>query len=122
MATPGKPTSTSPSDGPDTAASELALWFSDSAELSDWEPADLGWTYNVAASAVEYLAAGETLVESFTITLDDGNGGLLVKRIDVTISGSNDAIIITGEDLVGAITEPVTPPSTTMFCPWMYAA
>jgi nucleoside-diphosphate kinase len=36
------------SDGPDTAASELALWFSDSAELSDWEPADLGWTYNVA--------------------------------------------------------------------------
>ena len=36
------------SDGPETAASELALWFSDAAELSDWEPADLGWTYNVA--------------------------------------------------------------------------
>ena len=36
------------SDGPDTAATELALWFPDAAELSDWEPADLGWTYNVA--------------------------------------------------------------------------
>ena len=36
------------SDGPDTAATELALRFPDAAELSDWELADLGWTYNVA--------------------------------------------------------------------------
>ncbi len=31
----------------------------------------LTWTYTVADSAVEYLAAGETKVESFTVTLDD---------------------------------------------------
>ena len=31
----------------------------------------LTWTYTVADSAVEYLAAGQTKVESFTITLDD---------------------------------------------------
>lgn len=36
------------SDGPDTAKSEMALWFSDAAEISEWEPADLGWTYNIA--------------------------------------------------------------------------
>jgi nucleoside-diphosphate kinase len=36
------------SDGPDTAKSEMALWFNDEAEISEWEPANLGWTYNIA--------------------------------------------------------------------------
>jgi len=36
------------SDGPETAESELALWFPDGEELADWKPADLEWTYNVA--------------------------------------------------------------------------
>src|SRR5947207_2753090 len=31
-------------------------------------------SYSVADSAVEYLAKDQTKVESFTITLDDGNG------------------------------------------------
>ena len=51
----------------------------------------LTWTYSVADSAVEYLAAGQTKVESFTITLDDQHGGLITKQIDVTITGTNDA-------------------------------
>ena len=34
------------------------------------------WNYTVAAAAVEYLAKDQTKVETFTITLDDGNGGL----------------------------------------------
>ena len=36
------------SDGPETAESEIALWFPDGEELADWKPADLEWTYNVA--------------------------------------------------------------------------
>ncbi|ANV89892.1 nucleoside-diphosphate kinase [Picosynechococcus sp. PCC 8807] len=32
------------SDGPDTAASEIALWFSES-ELANWEPATKAWLY-----------------------------------------------------------------------------
>lgn len=35
------------SDGTDTAKFELGLWFADAAELSDWEPSDLGWRYSV---------------------------------------------------------------------------
>ncbi len=69
----------------------------------------LAWTYSVAASAVEYLAAGQTRLESFTITLDDQNGGLLTRRIDITITGTNDEVLIVSEDLVGAVTEAVTP-------------
>ncbi len=69
----------------------------------------LTWNYRVAASAVEYLAAGQTKVESFTITLDDQNGGLVTRQIDVTITGTNDAPIVTAQDLIGAVTEALTP-------------
>ncbi|MGB8399333.1 VCBS domain-containing protein, partial [Bradyrhizobium sp.] len=56
----------------------------------------LTWTYTVADSAVEYLAAGQTKVESFTITLNDQHGGLITKQIDVTITGTNDAAVVSG--------------------------
>ena len=56
----------------------------------------LTWTYTVAASAIEYLAAGQPKVESFTITLDDQNGGLITRQIDVTITGTNDAPSLAG--------------------------
>ena len=69
----------------------------------------LTWTYTVADSAVEYLAAGQTKVESFTITLNDQNGSVITKQIDVTITGTNDAPVITAQDLSGAVTEQVTP-------------
>src|SRR6201999_2721147 len=69
----------------------------------------LTWTYTVADSAVEYLAADQTRVESFTITLDDQHGGLITRQIDVTITGTNDAPIITAQDLIGAVTEQGTP-------------
>ncbi len=69
----------------------------------------LTWNYTVAASPVEYLAAGQTKVESFTITLDDQNGSVVTRQIDVTITGTNDAPVIGVQDLVGAVTELVTP-------------
>src|SRR5260221_5154264 len=65
--------------------------------------------FTVADAAVEYLAAGQTKVESFTITLDDQHGGLITRQIDVTITGTNDAPVITVQDLIGAVTELVTP-------------
>src|SRR4051794_15694394 len=56
----------------------------------------LTWTYTVADSAIANLGAGQTKVESFTITLDDQNGGAVTKQIDVTITGSNDGAPISG--------------------------
>lgn len=35
------------SDGPETAAFELGLWFPDAQESVEWEPCDLVWRYNV---------------------------------------------------------------------------
>lgn len=56
---------------------------------------ELTWTYKVANSTVAYLAENQTKVESFTITLDDQHGGLITRQIDVTITGTNDAPVIT---------------------------
>ena len=52
------------------------------------------WSYSVPDANVEYLAKGETKVEHFTITIDDGHGGTLERTIDVTITGTNDAPVV----------------------------
>ncbi|MDP2354562.1 MAG: VCBS domain-containing protein [Beijerinckiaceae bacterium] len=64
----------------------------------------LTWTYAVADSAVAYLAAGQTKVESFTFTLTDQNGSVITRQIDVTITGTNDGASITGT-ATGAVAE-----------------
>ena len=56
------------------------------------------WEYNIAASDVEYLAKDVNKIENFTITLDDGNGGLVDRIVKVTITGTNDAPIIVSHD------------------------
>ncbi|MBW8828514.1 MAG: VCBS domain-containing protein, partial [Burkholderiales bacterium] len=67
----------------------------------------LTWTYTVADAAVQYLAKNETKVESFTITLNDQNGSIITRQIDVTITGTNDAPVLSftaGAD-AGAVQE-----------------
>ncbi|MGJ3704451.1 beta strand repeat-containing protein [Variovorax sp. AFSI2.2] len=71
----------------------------------------LTWTYTVDATAVEYLAAGETRVESFTITVDDQHGGIVTRQIDVTITGTNDAPTIGAADAAAAVTEDAAEPT-----------
>src|SRR5205085_82462 len=44
-------------------------------ESATTEPGTVGWSYAVANSATQYLAAGETAVEAFTVTIDDNKGG-----------------------------------------------
>src|SRR5258708_9206456 len=50
-----------------------------------------------------------TLFPYTTLFRSDQHGGLITKQIDVTITGTNDAPVITAQDLVGAVTEQVTP-------------
>ena len=37
------------------------------------EPGTVGWTYTVANSATQYLAAGESVEEKFTVTIEGLN-------------------------------------------------
>ncbi|WP_447577399.1 VCBS domain-containing protein [Achromobacter kerstersii] len=71
------------------------------------------WTYNLdnANKAVQGLKSGETFTETFTVTVNDGNGGIVDKQVTVTINGTDDGAIITptqpGDDK-GSVTEDVT--------------
>src|SRR6185295_11372190 len=67
------------------------------------------WNYSVAASAVEYLAAGETKVETFSFNVLDGQGGSVPRTVSVTVTGTNDAPIVAATDVSGAVSELVTP-------------
>ncbi|WP_398483389.1 beta strand repeat-containing protein, partial [Tardiphaga sp.] len=64
--------------------------------------ADGHYVYSVANSAVQYLGAGQSKVDSFTITSQDGT----TKQVSFTIHGTNDAAVI-GDALVHDVTEDV---------------
>ena len=59
------------------------------------------WNYSVAASAVEFLAAGQTKVETFSFNVLDGNSGSVPRTVSVTITGTNDAPTVTGLVVTG---------------------
>ena len=74
----------------------------------DWD-ADGTYSYTLdnANPAVQALAAGETLTDSFTYTISDGNGGTDTATLVVTINGSNDGP--TAIDDTNAVTEDTAP-------------
>jgi VCBS repeat-containing protein len=76
---------------------------------ADGQGGEITWQYRVAASAVEYLSAGETKVETFTLSLDDGHGGITSRSVTVTLTGTNDAPVVATVDLTGAVTEAGAP-------------
>jgi VCBS repeat-containing protein len=59
-----------------------------------------GYTYSVADSAVQYLGAGDTKVDTFTIKSIDGTQ----KTVSFTIQGANDAAVIS-DPVVHSVTE-----------------
>ena len=48
------------------------------------------WSYDVADSAFDFLADGETLTLTYTATVNDGRGGIVDVPITVTVTGTND--------------------------------
>jgi len=68
-------------------------------------PGQVTWGFDVADGDVEYLGAGESLTQSYTLAIDDGHGGTATQAVTITITGSNDAPVITGGVTGGAVTE-----------------
>jgi len=63
----------------------------------------IDWDYSVVNSSIEYLAAGETLSESFIVTVSDDHGATFDHEIDITINGTNDGPVITQSDTYGTV-------------------
>src|SRR5919206_428589 len=73
----------------------------------------ISWTFTASDAALDQLAAGQTVHETYTITLDDGHGGVVTRDVVITITGSNDVPVIGAAVLTGAVTEDATPPAET---------
>lgn len=59
------------------------------------------WTYTLDQSAVQHLDAGDTVTDTITYTASDGT---TTQQIAVTITGADDASVISGT-FAGAVTE-----------------
>ena len=55
----------------------------------------IGWTFTVNDSTVDYLAKGQVLTQTYAVTISDGQGGTDVENVVITITGTNDAPIVT---------------------------
>ncbi|WP_208759398.1 VCBS domain-containing protein [Salinivibrio costicola] len=84
-------------DGDDTPA------FTDTIETGTYGSLELvgeNWTYTLDQSAVQNLDAGDQVTDTITLTASDGTQQAIV----ITITGSEDAPVITG-DFTGSVVE-----------------
>jgi VCBS repeat-containing protein len=58
------------------------------------ETHNLGWAFNSGLITFDYLAAGQSLTLTYTVSANDGHGGTDTQQITVTINGTNDAAVI----------------------------
>ena len=66
----------------------------------------IDWDFEVSDSDVDYLADGQTLIQTYTITVDDGEGGTVDQNIIITLTGTNDApTVVATTEITGSITE-----------------
>ncbi|RYY25477.1 MAG: tandem-95 repeat protein [Sphingomonadales bacterium] len=63
----------------------------------------LGWTFTVPDSAIDSLAAGQVLTQSYTITITDNEGASVNQVVTVTLTGTNDAPVVSGAVTATAI-------------------
>ncbi|MFY9953798.1 VCBS domain-containing protein, partial [Bradyrhizobium sp.] len=57
----------------------------------------IGWTYSIADSSLDFLAAGDTAKVVSTVTLNDHQGATDTATVTITITGTNDAPVIVDE-------------------------
>ena len=63
------------------------------------------WTFSAQDKNFDYLAAGETLTLTYTVQVDDGHGGVVTQPVTITVTGTNDAPVITSGTQTDTITE-----------------
>ncbi|MET3843465.1 VCBS domain-containing protein [Bradyrhizobium sp. OAE829] len=65
----------------------------------------VGWSYALNNSASQYLADGQSVTETYTVTVNDGHGSTTTQNVVVTITGSNDVVSVTSGVQSGTVVE-----------------
>ena len=63
------------------------------------------WNYSVSEGEIDYLAAGEQIVNRYQVEIVDNRGAVVTKVITVVISGTNDRPVIGGGPDTSSLTE-----------------
>ncbi len=50
----------------------------------------VGWDFSVSDADLDFLDAGETLTQIYTVEIDDGNGGTVTQDVTITLTGASD--------------------------------
>src|SRR5437764_298619 len=81
-------------------------------ESSTTADGTVGWTYTVSDNATDYLAAGQSATETFTLTIADVHGGTTTHRVvhSFPTRRSSDLITASGTTATGTVTEDATTP------------
>jgi len=74
-------------------------------EAADTANGQLGWTYTLNDAAANYLATGQSVAETYAVTVDDQHGSTATQNVAVTITGTNDVVGITSGPQIGAVVE-----------------
>ena len=74
---------------------------------------ELTWNFSVSNNLVQFLGDSESLTETYSITLDDQNGGVLTRSVTVTVFGENDNPVIVSLEDEGDVTEDDSSPTLT---------
>jgi VCBS repeat-containing protein len=62
----------------------------------------VGWTFTVADDATDFLAQGQTLTQTYAVTVADNHGGTTTQNVVVGINGTNEAPVA-HDDVVSSI-------------------
>ena len=65
------------------------------------------WTYSVTNGEIDFLGDGDSVTLTFTVEVDDQNGGTDTQDVVIVVEGTNDAAIIDSSPQAGTVTETV---------------
>jgi VCBS repeat-containing protein len=60
----------------------------------------VAWHYTVNNSDIQFLAAGQQLIQSYTVNVTDNHGANTPTDVTITINGANDAPTAVGENVI----------------------
>jgi VCBS repeat-containing protein len=60
----------------------------------------LGWHFSVNNSAIQFLAQGQTLTQTYSVFVTDNHGGSVEQDVTIAINGSNDTPTAVNETVI----------------------
>ncbi|MEN9774418.1 MAG: hypothetical protein RL322_1488, partial [Pseudomonadota bacterium] len=82
--------------------------FSITPQSSNTNNGTVDWSYSISESVLHFLGQGDTVTAVFTVTVGNQALGQATQDVTITIAGSNDAPVATGETLSAIEDTPIT--------------